>query len=39
VCVEGDFDEVNFDHLNYFMKKVSLDSNKPTSYIEQVLKN
>lgn len=38
VTVEGDFDEVNFNHFNYFMKKVSKDGSKKTPYIKAVFR-
>jgi len=39
VKVIGDFDEVNFNHLEYFMHKVSKDDKPKTPYLESVLKN
>jgi len=39
VTVIGDFDEVNFNHLEYFKHKVSQDSTVKTPYLESVLKN
>ncbi|MEQ9188655.1 MAG: SulP family inorganic anion transporter [Cryomorphaceae bacterium] len=38
VTVLGDFDEVNFNHLEYFMRKVSKDGTTKTPYLEAVLK-
>lgn len=36
--IEGNFKDVNFDHLNYFMEKVSKDGSDKTPYITKVLK-
>lgn len=37
VCVNGNFNEVNVDHMNYFMQKVSKDGAKKVPYWKQVL--
>jgi MFS superfamily sulfate permease-like transporter len=39
VNIKGDFHEVNKDHLNYFLKKVSKDGNHKTPYLETVFRN
>ena len=39
VKIKGDFHEVNKNHLEYFLKKVSRDGNYKTSYFETVFKN
>jgi len=37
--IKGDFHEVNKDHLDYFLKKVSKDGNHKTPYFETIFKN
>ncbi|GAB5539145.1 MAG: SulP family inorganic anion transporter [Salibacteraceae bacterium] len=37
VSIKGDFDTVNVNHKEYFMKKVSKDGTKKASYMKQVL--
>ena len=39
VNIKGDFHEVNKDHLDYFLKKVSKDGNHKTPYLETVFRN
>ena len=36
ITIKGDFDEVNFDHVDYFMRKVSKDGKHKTPYLEVV---
>jgi MFS superfamily sulfate permease-like transporter len=36
ITIKGDFDEVNFDHVDYFMRKVSKDGKHKTPYLEAV---
>lgn len=36
ICISGSFDEVNFDHVNYFMQKVSKDKKVKPSYLKTV---
>jgi MFS superfamily sulfate permease-like transporter len=36
ICITGNFDEVNFDHMNYFMEKVSKNGAVKTPYLQAV---
>lgn len=38
VEIKGNFDEINFDHFNYYMNKVSKDGAQKTPYLESVFK-
>lgn len=37
VCVNGSFDDVNVNHMEYYLKKVSKDGSQKTPYLKQVL--